>query len=287
MLSDLGILWEWEHDTRFVLLLDSTCYKRGKRCYLISLHNLDESIAKIQDGKLRFRTVLDRASDTNEAFKPVINYHRERGARIINDPEKAALANDKARMHLECIQEGLHVPYTLIVQPSENFEIRALDLMGTPFVIKPAQGGGGEGVVIGARDGRDIAKAREYDPEQPVLIQEQVFPREFNGKRCWFRVFFVCGKIIGCFWDDTTHIYQRFTPSEERNFIDLPLIMEKIHTLSGLEFFSTEIAQWRNGRFVIVDYVNDQCDMRFQSDTPDGVPDAVVEEIATAIVTTV
>jgi hypothetical protein len=37
---------------------------------------------------------------------------------------------------------------------------------------------------------------------------------------------------------------------------------------------------------VVVDYVNDQCDMRFQSDTPDGVPVSVVKEVAKAIVET-
>jgi acyl CoA:acetate/3-ketoacid CoA transferase beta subunit len=32
--------------------------------------------------------------------------------------------------------------------------------------------------------------------------------------------------------------------------------------------------------FVVIDYVNDQCDMRLKSSHPDCVPDDVVEEIA-------
>ena len=32
-------------------------------------------------------------------------------------------------------------------------------------------------------------------------------------------------------------------------------------------------------KFVVIDYVNDQCDMRLKSLHPDGVPDEVVLEI--------
>jgi hypothetical protein len=81
-----------------------------------------------------------------------------------------------------------------------------------------------------------------------------------------------------------THIYRRLAPEEEMAFSDLKRITDKIQEIIGLEFFSTEIVQTEDGKFVVVDYVNDQCDMRFQSDTPDGVPDSVVEEIAKAIV---
>jgi hypothetical protein len=52
-----------------------------------------------------------------------------------------------------------------------------------------------------------------------------------------------------------------------------------IHTVSGLDFFSSEIAVTRDGRFVAVDYVNEICDMRQQSDHVDGVPDDVVSFI--------
>jgi hypothetical protein len=43
--------------------------------------------------------------------------------------------------------------------------------------------------------------------------------------------------------------------------------------------FSTEITLTPDGRFVIVDYVNDPIDLRLQSKTFDGVPDDIVEDI--------
>ena len=48
-------------------------------------------------------------------------------------------------------------------------------------------------------------------------------------------------------------------------------------------WFSTEITvhEKQGGRnFVAIDYINDQCDMSVQSETPSGVPDNIVEYVA-------
>jgi len=60
----------------------------------------------------------------------------------------------------------------------------------------------------------------------------------------------------------------------------LESVTRKIAGITNLNFFSTEIAIVDKETFVVVDYVNDQCDMRLQSRHPDGVPDEVVEEVA-------
>ena len=49
--------------------------------------------------------------------------------------------------------------------------------------------------------------------------------------------------------------------------------------MGGLHLFSTEIALTLEQHFVVVDYVNDQIDLRLQSDAPDGVPDQIVQRI--------
>jgi hypothetical protein len=51
-----------------------------------------------------------------------------------------------------------------------------------------------------------------------------------------------------------------------------------------LDFFSTEIALDQAGRFIVIDYLNDICDMRLKSRHYDGVPDDIVHEIAGLIV---
>jgi hypothetical protein len=56
-------------------------------------------------------------------------------------------------------------------------------------------------------------------------------------------------------------------------------ITREIRAIARLNFFSTEIALTDSMRWVSVDYVNDQCDMRFKSRTPEGVPDDVAQSI--------
>jgi glutathione synthase/RimK-type ligase-like ATP-grasp enzyme len=287
MIKDLGILWEWEYDEKFVKLLDSICQNSGRSSYLITPHNLEETMDKIKSGELRFRVVFDRATDSAPEFMPIVRLHQEEQSIIINEPEKAFLANDRSVMHLELMEGGINVPHSIILSPTDGLDDKALDVVGRPFVIKTADGeGGGEGVIVDAQTIADVKQMREQYPEKIILIQELVIPREFQKIRCWFRVFFACGKVIPCFWDDRTHIYQRLTPQEEEMFEELQRIVKKIHEITELRLFSSEIAQTEDEKFVVVDYVNDQCDMRFQSDTPDGVPVSVVKEVAKAIVET-
>jgi hypothetical protein len=55
--------------------------------------------------------------------------------------------------------------------------------------------------------------------------------------------------------------------------------------MTGLRFFSSEIAQTEQGGFVLIDYVNDQCHMLSQSAHPAiGVPDELVCAIAARLV---
>ena len=56
-------------------------------------------------------------------------------------------------------------------------------------------------------------------------------------------------------------------------------ITKTIYKITQLDFFSTEIVLTTKNKFVVVDYVNDQCDMRLQSLHQDGVPDEIVHKI--------
>jgi hypothetical protein len=51
-----------------------------------------------------------------------------------------------------------------------------------------------------------------------------------------------------------------------------------------MEFFSTEIALTNGGRFVAVDYLNDECDLHAKSYWPDGPPDELVRRAAMLMV---
>jgi len=92
--------------------------------------------------------------------------------------------------------------------------------------------------------------------------------------------------VIMCWWDSQTGVYQRLTSRAERRYKlkELKKVTKKIAEVAKINFFSTEIALTKTGRFVIVDYVNDTCDMRLKSKAADGVPDDVARDIMRELV---
>ncbi len=286
---DLGIGWEWEYDADFVFVLDQSCLEAGLSSYLVHSHNVLETWEKIQSGHLFFRTFLDRASDNVEAIGDLVQQIKIKGARLINDSDLLVRANDKATMHLELLAKGVNVPYTIILGPNEGDQIEEvpeLEPIGTPFIIKPANGGGGKGVTLGAQDKVDVVKARKTLWGDKILLQEEIQPAELPVGMAWFRTFVVGQRIHLCWWDRDTHVYRQVLPHEEADYglETLRRITRDIAETCKLKLFSTEITLSRDGRFVVIDYVNDQPDFRPQSKAYDGIPDQVLKEIAADII---
>ena len=77
------------------------------------------------------------------------------------------------------------------------------------------------------------------------------------------------------------------TRAEEEQLARTPLrdIAHRLAALTGMKFFSSEVALSEAGEFVLIDYVNDQCHMLSQSANPQmGVPDELVSAIARRLV---
>ena len=158
--------------------------------------------------------------------------------------------------------------------------------LGTPFVIKPANTTGGSlGVVKEARTIEAVAAARRTYPMDKYLLQERIRPWEEDGKRFWFRGFFILGLVQCAWWDDRTHLYSEITSDDVDKYglHALYPIVRRIASVSKLRFFSTEIVRDETGRSIVIDYVNESCDMRLQSGHVDGVPDALVAVVASRI----
>ncbi len=284
---DLAIAYSWEYDDDFIEEVQKIFHERGLSFLPISFENLNEVLDKIKNDEISLRFFLDRASDAEEEFVPLAKLIQEKKFFIINQYSNVEFAIDKATMHLEFITNGINTPFTIIISPykeKKNIEltIEQLAKLGRPSIIKPANTtGGGIGVVLGAETLADVLKARQHLENDKYLLQEKIEPIEFDGKRFWFRSFYAFGKIIHCWWNDITHIYKEISSDEfeKYNFSEMNLIVQKIHEITNLEFFSTEIAFTKENKFIVIDYVNDQCDMRFQSKHYDGVPDNVIYEI--------
>lgn len=281
----LCLTWNWEYDSGFVHLLEAACARRGLTIFQVAPHNLDPVLASLESGEMDFRVLLDRASDSDPRFQPLVDWARTHSALCINPQEQARWTHDKATMHLEFISRGLDTPHTIIMPPfSEQSTLPSPDLdpLNGSFAIKPACGGGGEGVVLEASSWEQVLLARQEFPDEKYLLQAHVTPRLLEGQPAWFRILYCHGAVYPCWWDTRTHVY---TPlrAEERFRLRLRLLSEiprRIAQLCRLDLFSTEIALTADGRFVVVDYVNDPVDLRLQSEAADGVPDAIVQNIA-------
>ncbi len=114
-----------------------------------------------------------------------------------------------------------------------------------------------------------------------ISLQEKIYPLIIDHHRAWFRCFWAFGKPIPVWWDDQTHIYTELTQEQIEKFNLKPLkrLIKKIADITELDFFSTEIVLTPENKFIVIDYVNDQCDMRLKTKHYDGVPDKVVNQI--------
>lgn len=284
---DLAIAYTWEFDEEFISAIENIFHKNDLSTFIITPHNIFEVTERIKNRGINFRCYLDRASDVDDDFLELAKILSKRKTRIFNPYKKVEQAIDKATMHLEFITAGINVPYSIIIPPHSQFEeifisLDDLEILGRPFIIKPCNTtGGGIGVVTGAETLKEVLTARLKHSDDKYLIQESIKPILLDGKRAWFRCYWAFGKPICAWWDDQTHIYEIIKPEEIKNFRlkKLYQITRKIQKLTSLDFFSTEIAITTKEKFVVIDYVNDQCDMRLKSIHPDGVPDEIVIRI--------
>jgi hypothetical protein len=288
----LGLATDCPLDDDFFSHIELVAHSKGLMTYRVHPANFDETLVRIQSGQIKFLFYYDRASDSSPEFRDLNRMlHKEHVIQLIN-LEKQDLAADKSLMHRQFIISEISVPKTIILPEYENqnfthLDTNDLDFLGRPFVIKPSiHTGAGDGVVMNATVLTEIEQKRIKLPNDKYLIQEKVFPKEDEFGRYWFRVFYICGTIIPTWWNDQSHRYRSFL-DEDYELIDraeINNIMNKIYRICGLNFFSTELAITKENKIYAIDYVNEICDMRFQSRFYDGVPDVVVKMITEEIV---
>ncbi len=283
---DLCLASNWEYDDGFIRLLDSTCRARGRTLLTLTPSNLADVLPLLSSGEAGFSSLLDRASESDPAFLPLVDMARATGARRFNPRELADLSYDKAAMHYKFIEAGIHTPHTIVLPSfNESPGLPELDLspLGGRFTVKPARGGGGEGVRNEVTRLEEVRSERVRFPEQQYLLQAHVTPRMLHGYPAWFRVIYCMGEVYPSFWDVTTHAYSQIPDmAPVRN--DLRIVTKSIAAVCGLDLFSSELALLEDGRLLAVDYVNDPIDLRLQSQAVDGVPDAIMDAIAYQLV---
>lgn len=284
----LAVAADWEYDRDFASLVETAARAMGLDTLQVWPADAPEVLRAHEAREIGIRFLLDRAVGASPDFHALEGSVRSRGGDVLDPIEKVRWASDKATMHLELIANGLPTPYTIILpsfesRPDPGISTGDLAPLGVPFFIKPANTTGGSlGVVAGAATLLDVLLARRTYPTDKYLLQERVAPLEADGRRFWFRGFYVLGLVLCAWWDDRTHAYRKLEADEVARFglEGLYGLVRRIAAVSGIRFFSTEIARDAAGRFIVVDYVNETCDMRLGSAHADGVPDEMVRAVA-------
>lgn len=282
---DLCVAWNWIYDADFIALLDQSCQSNGLSLLQITPGNLPQMLNALVGRDIGCRVFFDRASDEDVQFMPLVQWAREDQIPTINAYERAARTWDKARMHSLLVSHDINVPPTIILPPYiEKQELPEIDLcnLGQQFTIKPAHGSGGIGVMMGASSWDQVLAVRKEHATDQYLLQAHVSPLLVDARPAWFRVIYCAEEIYACWWDPGSHVYTPVSQSEksEHGLSRLDEMAASIARLCKLELFSTEIARTPDGHFVVIDYVNDQIDLRLQSRTSEGVPDAIVKAVA-------
>jgi hypothetical protein len=291
---DFGLNWSGTLKEDFVCFLQSECRKNKLSFIWISQDKAAQTARLVEQGKLRIKFLLDTEATYNKKgdFYSRICYGvKDKGGAVINDPDRTKTAIDKSVMHYELMNAGISVPVTVIIRKwyRYNHTLTAWEKkrLGIPFIIKPALGYGQLGVIRDAKGSiRELAVSRSFDKEDNFLVQEKIKPAQLAGRLAWFRVYSLFNSIIPCWWDDCTNIYEYVTRAdfEKYNLYPLVKIVSKIAAITRMNWFSTEIAIDQKGRFLPIDYVNDQCSMTTRSESPNGVPDRIVKYTAVKMV---
>jgi len=288
--ADLLVSYDWPYDEPFLDRLDQALRAAGRSLVTVSPRSLADTFERLRRGELTTRVFLDRAADTDPAFEPLEAWAEANVTLLLNPPSDRRRIWRKSNVHWEFIRAGLHTPYTLLVpawkqQPVLD-ALPDLTPLGSAFAIKPDLGGGGWGVTLGARSWDQVEQARRDMPDDPLLLQELVEPEVIDGRRAWFRVFYICGTVVPCWWDDRTRLFGEWIDAEARRRWNLDALWDVVRIASGiarLQVFSTEVARLADGRWIVVDYVNDPIDLRLKSHAREGMPVEAAERIAEAV----
>lgn len=287
---DLAIAWNWREDADFVFQINEVSLEWGLKPYLIQPFNLDETIDLLRKGEIEFRAFFDRASDTDPNFYQIVHLLQQKGVFMVNHPDNIKWINDKALIHMEFMLHQIPVPPTVIYYPHDDRQsiINKINHIEAPFVIKPAHPVEGEesGLLLNATSVEEIIQFRNQSRDLICLVQKQIIPITLDKNPAWFRIFYIFGKIIPSWWHPTTHIYEVLTKEEISKFRlkQLFTLTKKIAAIYKLGFFSTEITLGKNRHFVVIDYINDQCDMRKKSRHIDGVCNEIIDLIVRELV---
>ncbi len=282
------------------------CAVRGLTCEVLHEGVVKDAWSAVRSDRLRIGTLLDLTAlwwHDEDPYVQLCYAVKDAGGRVIDDPDAAMMADHKAVAHHRLERAGIPVPPTVVLrrwEPDRELTPAERSVVGERVVIKPARGWGWKGVVLGSKgDLASVARARDFDRTDDFLVQRQVTWATLQGddgvvRPGWWRVYYVFGEIIPCWWGPENGEYRQVSLRElwMHDLLPLARLATEIARLTHMDFFSTEICmaeerarrgspyQSQGRPFYVIDYVNDQCDLRCSSECEAAPPDAVVRHLA-------
>ena len=144
-----------------------------------------EFLGKLRTREIAVRAMLDltaNQTDPTDVYTRLAYEVKEQGGVVIDDPEQTAFAAHKANLHDLLVQNRVLVPETIVVrsQDVDKFRItkEVKSKVGSPFVVKPAWGDSGVGVIVDATSEYDLKMSQAQAPNSDTfLIQQQLKPK--------------------------------------------------------------------------------------------------------------
>jgi len=167
-----------------------------------------------------------------------------------------------------------------VIEPDRELTAEERAAIGERAVIKPSFGEAAKGCMVGVEPTlANIKQARDYERKFDWLIQKMITWTKLGNRPAYLRAYNVCGHRTLMWWamEKGEHPYQLLSWRDLRNYdlMGAVEIIDRLAEVTGMDFFSTEIAITKESgsdRFVLIDYVNDQCDMD-PTDSPYSPPE--------------
>ncbi|MDE2802869.1 MAG: hypothetical protein OXK21_08300 [Chloroflexota bacterium] len=286
---DIAISTPFSNYDFFAHRMMELCGQMGLTYFFVNELWVTEFLEKLQNKELQVRVLLDMTAaqtDDDDPFTILAREVKRQKGYVIDDPENVAKVAHKGYFHQVLLDNKVPVPETIVVNRADfaTFDVddEVVRRVGLPFVVKPAWGDSGLGVVVDGYSKAALYKsAQEAYKSDAFLLQRYVDPQMLGNHAAWFRLYYICGQVIPCWWDPKSHEYHLVSPSQVRRYKlqDLRRIVRGIARLAKMKKFSCEICLDKDGKFYTVDYVNADPDMNPRSYYYNGVPDEVVRHI--------
>ena len=146
-------------------------------------------LRKLGQREIGVRMLLDLSASQTEPEDPHLllarEVKRQRGY-VIDDPDITATAAHKGKFHQLLLENHIPVPETVIVSRGEIDRFRVTDdikaQVGVPFVVKPAWGDSGVGVIVNGHSEFRLAAICGASPELRLLPDSTVARTERTGR---------------------------------------------------------------------------------------------------------